>query len=82
MYDNFVEEIDAIDNGVNQFDGESRYKISTNLSARVGQLNPKWNEDKVDENVCIEKSLKSVRLYFVLFCLLLRLFAIFYCLSK
>lgn len=24
VYDNFVEEIDAIDNGVNQFDGEPR----------------------------------------------------------
>ena len=51
MYDNFVEEIDAIDNGVNQSDGESRYKISTNLSARVGHLNPNWNDDDADENV-------------------------------
>ena len=51
MYENFVEEIDAIDNGVNQYDGESLYKITTNLSARVGRLNPKWNEDNTDENV-------------------------------
>ena len=25
LYENFIEEIDAIDNGVNQHDGESRY---------------------------------------------------------
>jgi len=25
VYENFVEEIDGIDNGVNQFDGEPRY---------------------------------------------------------
>jgi hypothetical protein len=37
--------VDAIDNGVDQAEGELKYRISTNLSARVGQLNPSWNED-------------------------------------
>lgn len=48
-YSNFVEEIDAIDNGVEVAD-ERRYTINTNLSARVGQLNPAWNEDQSDES--------------------------------
>uniref|UniRef100_H2YVQ9 Uncharacterized protein n=1 Tax=Ciona savignyi TaxID=51511 RepID=H2YVQ9_CIOSA len=44
VYEKFIQEIDAIDNGVNQFDGEPRYHISTNISSRVSRLNPSWNE--------------------------------------
>jgi len=45
IYQGFVEEVDAIDNGIDISADELRYRISTNLSARVGQLNPLWNED-------------------------------------
>lgn len=45
IYEGFVEEIDAIDNGIDIAASELRYKISTNLSARVAHLNPLWNED-------------------------------------
>ncbi|XP_048346138.1 MYG1 exonuclease-like [Sphaerodactylus townsendi] len=34
LYENFVEEIDAIDNGISQWDGEPRYAMTTNVSAR------------------------------------------------
>lgn len=53
VYDCFVEEVDAIDNGINIADGELRYRISTNLSSRVGGLNPSWNEpdQASDENL-------------------------------
>jgi len=60
MYENFMEEIDAIDNGVNQWDGEPRYRVSTTLSSRVGHLNPKWNSKGVDENVQFHKALELV----------------------
>lgn len=44
VYDNFVEELDAIDNGIPMYpEGKPRYKISTHLSARVHRLNPEWN---------------------------------------
>lgn len=43
IYDKFVKEIDAIDNGVSLSKTETAYKIHTNLSARVGRLNPRWN---------------------------------------
>jgi uncharacterized UPF0160 family protein len=46
MYAKFVEEYDGIDNGVNQFDGEPRYHITSTASARVGRCNPRWNEDQ------------------------------------
>lgn len=45
IYGGFVEEVDAIDNGIDISAGELRYRISTNLSVRVGKLNPVWNED-------------------------------------
>jgi uncharacterized UPF0160 family protein len=44
VYKNFVEHIDAIDNGIAISDGPLRYAISSSLSSRVGTLNPAWNE--------------------------------------
>lgn len=46
MYDDFVEAIDGIDNGISQYpsDLKPKYKSRTDLSARVGYLNPSWNE--------------------------------------
>ena len=42
----FIEAIDAIDNGISQYpsDIKSRYKNRTDLSSRVGALNPAWNQ--------------------------------------
>ena len=50
VYDGFIQHIDGIDNGVEVADGELRYIISTTLSARVGKLNPGWNEDQSVEH--------------------------------
>lgn len=45
LYRSFIEHIDAIDNGVTSTEsGELRCHLSTSLSARVGQLNPRWNQ--------------------------------------
>lgn len=57
VYENFVKEIDAIDNGVQICDGEPQYQISTHLSARVSHFNPSWNSDgSVNENEQFEKA--------------------------
>jgi len=49
VYDNFIKEIDAIDNGVNQYeDVTPKYTISTNLSSRVSNLSPNWNDTEKD----------------------------------
>jgi len=47
VYKSFIEAVDGIDNGVNQFESDkpARYVDNTGLSARVGKLNPAWNED-------------------------------------
>jgi len=60
VYENFVEEVDAIDNGVDQTDEEPRYRISTNLSSRVGGCNPKWNEKNINEMARFEKAMAMV----------------------
>ncbi|THH15966.1 hypothetical protein EW146_g4590 [Bondarzewia mesenterica] len=46
MYKEFVEAIDGIDNGVSQYptDIKPTYRSRTDLSSRVGWLNPAWNQ--------------------------------------
>jgi len=46
MYKEFIEAIDAIDNGIPQYstDIKPRYRARTDLSSRVGHFNPAWNE--------------------------------------
>lgn len=51
LYENFVEEVDAVDNGISQCDGEVRYAVSSTLSARVAHLNPRWNSKSQDTEV-------------------------------
>jgi len=43
IYEEFIQEIDAIDNGIPMFDDEPYYRITTNLSARVSRMNKQWN---------------------------------------
>ena len=44
VYQDFVEHIDAIDNGIAVSLEPPRYRITTTLSDRVSYLNPSWNE--------------------------------------
>ncbi|XP_040395342.1 MYG1 exonuclease isoform X1 [Cygnus olor] len=60
LYENFVEEIDAVDNGVAQTDGEPRYALTTHLSARVGRLNPRWNDPDQDTEAGFRRALELV----------------------
>eukprot|EP00924_Labyrinthula_sp_SR-Ha-C_P008404 snap_masked-scaffold_11-processed-gene-12.26-mRNA-1 protein AED:0.01 eAED:0.01 QI:0/-1/0/1/-1/1/1/0/369 len=48
VYFGFIEEIDGVDNGVNNRTGENNYTMGTHLSARVGKLNPRWNDPIYD----------------------------------
>ncbi|KAI5616267.1 UPF0160 protein MYG1, mitochondrial, partial [Silurus asotus] len=60
MYENFVEEVDAVDNGISQHDGEARYTVSTTLGARVSHLNPWWNNDFQDTEEGFKKAISLV----------------------
>eukprot|EP00164_Ancoracysta_twista_P006531 GFYU01009105.1.p1 GENE.GFYU01009105.1~~GFYU01009105.1.p1 ORF type:complete len:355 (+),score=90.06 GFYU01009105.1:33-1097(+) len=50
VYENFVEAVDAVDNGINQYptDIKPLYKVNTSLGSRVSKLNPSWNEEGID----------------------------------
>jgi len=58
VYEKFIEEIDAIDNGIDQYDGSPRYQITTTLSSRVGGLNPPWNVKDPDVQGAFEKAME------------------------
>ncbi|XP_008573070.1 PREDICTED: UPF0160 protein MYG1, mitochondrial [Galeopterus variegatus] len=62
MYENFVEEIDAVDNGISQWEeGEPRYVLTTTLSARVARLNPTWNQPNQDTEAGFKCAMDLVR---------------------
>jgi len=58
VYESFMAGIDAIDNGVSRYDTDlpSRYSISTDLSSRVGKLNPWWNDPNQDTRPGFDKA--------------------------
>jgi len=50
MYDNVIEELDAVDNGISAYPADltPKYRTSSSLPQRVGGLNPYWNEESND----------------------------------
>lgn len=55
-FQEFIEAIDGVDNGVQQYpaDMKPKYRMRTDLSARVGWLNPAWNQsvDSASVDAC------------------------------
>lgn len=51
MYSDFVEAFDGIDNGITQYVSSepALYRSRTDISSRIGSLNPRWNEDSNDQ---------------------------------
>lgn len=51
LYREFIEAIDAIDNGISQYssDIQPKYRNRTDLSSRVAALNPAWNQPSTPE---------------------------------
>jgi len=66
-YKGFIEAIDGIDNGVSQFpkDLEPAYISRTDLSSRVGHLNPMWNEDASDADSRFQQAMELAGTEFV-----------------
>jgi uncharacterized UPF0160 family protein len=58
VYDRFIEALDGIDNGINQYPTDilPNYRSSTDLSSRVGALNPRWNEPEDDLDARFQKA--------------------------
>lgn len=53
----FIEAIDGHDNGISQYptDIPPRYRSGTSISARVGHLNPAWNQPFDSQTVDVGK---------------------------
>jgi uncharacterized UPF0160 family protein len=62
IYDNFIESIDGIDNGINQYPLEikPKYVINTHLGARVARLNPSSNEGDIPPDERFQDAMKIV----------------------
>lgn len=58
VYKTFIEAIDGIDNGVSQFPADlvPAYENHTDLSSRVGQLNPDWNDSESNPDELFERA--------------------------
>lgn len=48
LYEYFMEEIDAVDNGINATEEKPKYHVTTTLGGRVRDLNPAWNDSNQD----------------------------------
>lgn len=51
LYADFIEALDGIDNGISAYAGVAKYRSRTDLSSRIGALNPRWNEPSNDEDL-------------------------------
>jgi len=60
VYDEFIEAIDGIDNGVDRYPQEirPRYRVHTDLSSRVGNLNPRWNDPQPNQDGQFSKAMR------------------------
>ncbi len=67
LYREFIEAIDAIDNGISQYptDLQPKYRIRTDVSARAGYFNPAWNEPADAQTVDVRTIPSSCRSYHV-----------------
>ncbi|KAL1512798.1 hypothetical protein ABEB36_002326 [Hypothenemus hampei] len=67
VYEGFIEELDAIDNGIPMYDeGKAKFKISTHIGARVNRLNPSWNNTNPEpSDVLFEKAMNLVGSEFI-----------------
>lgn len=66
IYENFIQEIDAIDNGVPMYNAEPLYRISTDLCSRVGGFNSMWNsKEEFDAQSQFERAKELVGAEFI-----------------
>jgi uncharacterized UPF0160 family protein len=66
VYENFIESIDGIDNGISLVEGvKPRYKSTTDISSRVKYLNPAWNDPDTKPDVQFRKAVELVGTEFV-----------------
>jgi uncharacterized UPF0160 family protein len=60
VYDKLILALDGIDNGVNQYETDSPplYVNNTDLGARVGKLNPAWNQPAANRDELFKRAME------------------------
>ena len=65
VYEKFVEEVDAVDNGISTHDGPPRYQVTTTIGSRVSNFRPAWNDPVQDFDAGFRKAMAMVDQEFV-----------------
>jgi len=65
VYTNFIEAIDAVDNGIAATQESPKYRMTTDISSRVKHLNPAWNEPNADMEGQFRKAMELTRNEFI-----------------
>jgi len=60
VYEKFVEEVDANDNGIATHDGPPRYAVTTTIASRVAGYRPAWNDENQDFDAGFYKAMDMV----------------------
>lgn len=60
LYKSFIESVDAIDNGINQFEGTPKYQLASTLTSRVQYCNPAWNDPSLDPDKAFSRAKEIV----------------------
>jgi uncharacterized UPF0160 family protein len=64
VYTDLIASVDGNDNGIYQYESSDKiiynYKVKTDLPARVGRLNPRWNEENVTDIIRDQQFAKAV----------------------
>jgi len=60
VYENLIEGMDALDNGIDQYPPECipKYRVMTDLGSRVSRLNPLWNDPQQDYQGAFKKAME------------------------
>ena len=58
IYVDFIMGVDAIDNGIDQYDKEikPKYQLAGEFNMRISRLNPEWNLENIDVNERFKKA--------------------------
>jgi len=60
LYKHFVEAVDAVDNGIKNYEGETKYIVPVTIQSLVDDLNPAWNDKDADEDVRFSEAMELV----------------------
>eukprot|EP01118_Nematostelium_gracile_P002361 TRINITY_DN12591_c0_g1_i2.p1 TRINITY_DN12591_c0_g1~~TRINITY_DN12591_c0_g1_i2.p1 ORF type:complete len:352 (-),score=83.42 TRINITY_DN12591_c0_g1_i2:50-1054(-) len=65
IYDDLIESLDAVDNGIEQYDGQPKFNSTTHLSARIHRMNPRWTSKDHHSDSKFKKAMEVAGMEFM-----------------